>query len=81
MSHGAWLTAHLASSDRPLPGPPPALAPCRAQVMLTASHLPFNANGLKFFTAAGGLDKPDISQLLQLAALAAADAGCAVGER
>ncbi len=38
-----------------------------AGVMLTASHLPFNRNGLKFFTAEGGLDKKDISEILALA--------------
>ncbi len=37
-------------------------------VMLTASHLPFNRNGLKFFTADGGLDKPDIKEILTKAA-------------
>lgn len=47
--------------------------------MITASHLPYNANGLKFFTAAGGLDKPDIAEILQLAALAAAEAGVVIG--
>lgn len=26
-------------------------------IMLTASHLPFNRNGMKFFTAQGGLEK------------------------
>lgn len=36
-------------------------------IMITASHLPFNRNGLKFFTAEGGLDKPDIKQLLTIA--------------
>ncbi|MGK7931585.1 MAG: phosphomannomutase/phosphoglucomutase [Microcystaceae cyanobacterium] len=36
-------------------------------IMLTASHLPFNRNGLKFFTAEGGLDKPDIAAILALA--------------
>jgi phosphomannomutase len=36
-------------------------------VMLTASHLPFNRNGLKFFTAEGGLDKKDISEILAIA--------------
>ena len=35
--------------------------------MLTASHLPFNRNGLKFFTAQGGLNKPDITAILALA--------------
>ncbi|CAN0492649.1 unnamed protein product, partial [Discosporangium mesarthrocarpum] len=32
-------------------------------VMITASHLPSNRNGLKFFTKAGGLNKQDISQV------------------
>ncbi len=37
-------------------------------VMLTASHLPFNRNGLKFFTNQGGLDKQDITEILSIAA-------------
>lgn len=37
-------------------------------VMITASHLPFNRNGFKFFTAAGGLEKGDIKQILTYAA-------------
>lgn len=37
-------------------------------VMLTASHLPFNRNGMKFFTAGGGFDKGDIHDLLRIAA-------------
>ncbi|MFA5689941.1 MAG: hypothetical protein WC959_12515 [Kiritimatiellales bacterium] len=36
-------------------------------IMLTASHLPFNRNGLKFFTRAGGLEKTDIKEILTLA--------------
>ena len=36
--------------------------------MCTASHLPSNRNGAKFFTAAGGLGKPDIKAILQRAA-------------
>lgn len=36
-------------------------------VMLTASHLPFNRNGIKFFTAEGGLNKPDITSILDQA--------------
>jgi phosphomannomutase len=35
--------------------------------MLTASHLPFNRNGIKFFTKEGGLDKPDITRILEMA--------------
>jgi phosphomannomutase len=40
---------------------------CDGAIMLTASHLPFNRNGLKFFTASGGLEKKDISDILALA--------------
>jgi phosphomannomutase len=41
---------------------------CDGAIMLTASHLPFNRNGLKFFTVNGGLEKQDISAILTLAA-------------
>ncbi len=40
---------------------------CDGAIMLTASHLPFNRNGLKFFTAQGGLEKKDITDILNLA--------------
>ncbi len=40
---------------------------CCGAIMLTASHLPFNRNGLKFFTAQGGLGKQDITDILKLA--------------
>ena len=36
-------------------------------VMITASHLPFNRNGLKFFNPDGGLEKSDIKEILTLA--------------
>ncbi len=39
-----------------------------ASVMITASHLPFNRNGFKFFTGNGGLEKQDIKAILTLAA-------------
>lgn len=38
-----------------------------ASVMLTASHLPFNRNGLKFFTREGGLEGSDITEILTYA--------------
>jgi phosphomannomutase len=41
-----------------------------AGVMLTASHLPYNRNGIKFFTKAGGLGKKDITRILEIAASA-----------
>lgn len=38
-----------------------------AAVMVTASHLPFNRNGFKFFTAEGGLNKEDVASILKMA--------------
>ena len=43
-------------------------------VMITASHLPFNRNGFKFFTSEGGFEKADIKAVLSLAAEAHAEA-------
>lgn len=40
---------------------------CTGAVMITASHLPFNRNGFKFFTAEGGLNKEDIKEILTIA--------------
>ena len=37
-------------------------------VMVTASHLPFNRNGIKFFDINGGLDHADIAIILEMAA-------------
>ena len=36
-------------------------------IQITASHHPFDRNGLKFFTAKSGLDSKDISALIELA--------------
>lgn len=36
--------------------------------MQTASHLPYNRNGFKFFTSSGGLGKNDIKDILERAA-------------
>lgn len=41
--------------------------PCHCSVQITASHHPFYRNGLKFFTPEGGLDGPDISEILEYA--------------
>ena len=38
---------------------------CDAAVQITASHHPFNRNGLKFFTRQGGLDGVDIEAILE----------------
>lgn len=40
---------------------------CQGSIQITASHHPFNRNGLKFFTREGGLDAPDIEAVLTYA--------------
>ncbi|AIW89430.1 phosphoglucomutase [Treponema sp. OMZ 838] len=37
-------------------------------IMITASHLPFNRNGFKFFDKTGGLERTDITEILRSAA-------------
>ncbi|WP_008313443.1 phosphomannomutase/phosphoglucomutase [Leptolyngbya sp. PCC 6406] len=54
---------------------------CHGAIMLTASHLPFNRNGMKFFTVQGGLEKPDITALLDLAAAGAFSPAPVFGQR
>ena len=41
--------------------------PCDCAVQITASHHPFHRNGLKFFTRNGGLDSPELAEVLTLA--------------
>ncbi len=41
--------------------------PFDAAIMVTASHLPWNRNGMKFFTAKGGAESADIKEILTLA--------------
>lgn len=38
---------------------------CDAAIMITASHLPYEYNGLKFFTKEGGAEKEDITYILE----------------
>jgi len=40
---------------------------CDAAIQITASHHPFNRNGLKFFTRTGGLEGSEIAEILSLA--------------
>lgn len=40
---------------------------CDGAIMITASHLPFNRNGMKFFTRGGGLEKEEITDILNKA--------------
>ncbi len=46
-----------------------------ASVMVTASHHPFDRNGFKFFTKAGGISSRDLDEILALAADDKAPAG------
>ena len=39
-----------------------------ASIMVTASHMPYDRNGLKFFTPEGGLDGKDVEEILRIAA-------------
>ena len=48
-------------------------------VMITASHLPYNRNGFKFFTVQGGLESADIKQILAYAE-GTAETGMAPGK-
>lgn len=40
---------------------------CVASIQITASHHPFNKNGLKFFTRDGGLNGSDIEEIIEFA--------------
>lgn len=45
-----------------------------AACMVTASHLPFDRNGMKFFTKKGGLNKKQLKQVMEAAAEVYAEA-------
>lgn len=40
---------------------------CDGAIMITASHLPFNRNGFKYFDKDGGLNKKDITEIIAYA--------------
>lgn len=40
---------------------------CDGAIMITASHLPYYYNGIKFFTSDGGCEKSDIDEIITLA--------------
>lgn len=48
---------------------------CDGAIMLTASHLPYNRNGFKYFSREGGLDKGDILQIIEYAQTGAEELG------
>lgn len=39
---------------------------CTGSIMITASHLPYYYNGMKFFTKNGGCEKEDITKIIEL---------------
>ena len=49
--------------------------PVQTALEITASHHPFDRNGLKFFTSGGGLEGEDVSAILELAYDAEVPAG------
>lgn len=49
---------------------------CDGAIMITASHLPFNRNGFKYFDKNGGLNKDDITWIIDMATQC--KEGCAV---
>ncbi len=50
-------------------------------IMITASHLPFNRNGMKFFDKDGGLEHDDITEILTIAkGLEAAASDAEIGQ-
>ncbi|GBF99435.1 phosphoglucomutase [Raphidocelis subcapitata] len=49
-------------------------------VMMTASHMPLQNNGLKFFTAGGGLEKRDIASIVDAAGAMCADEGVVLND-
>ena len=50
-------------------------------IIITASHLPYNRNGFKFFTKEGGLEKANITDVLKRAAAAAHASGIALSAK
>lgn len=40
---------------------------CHGAIMITASHMPMERNGMKFFSRDGGLEKADISRIIEIA--------------
>ncbi len=54
---------------------------CDGAIMITASHLPYNRNGFKFFDADGGLNKGDISVILDNASKDTSELGLVKSEK
>ncbi|MFC2138012.1 hypothetical protein ACFLTE_07555 [Bacteroidota bacterium] len=40
---------------------------CEAVIMITASHLPYSRNGIKFFTRDGGISFNNLNEIIEIA--------------
>ena len=61
------LDLGLASTPAMFMATLPEMLDCDGAVMITASHLPYNRNGMKFFTRQGGLEHEDVARILEMA--------------
>lgn len=50
-------------------------------IEITASHLPYNYNGMKFFTREGGLENDDVKEILEIAGLLESKVAGAFGDK
>ena len=79
-SYGAEVTVFgLASTPAMFMSTVTGDKPYDGAVMVTASHLPWNRNGYKFFTKDGGLEKEDIKAILQEASAGTVPEKCGEG--
>ena len=52
---------------------------CDGAIMVTASHLPWNRNGFKYFAPDGGLNKSDIKEIISYAESELSNGSCSCG--
>lgn len=70
LAHGCKVRdAHLASTPAMFMATQFDLVNADGAIMITASHLPKNRNGFKFFTKDGGLEKNEIRNILEIASI------------
>lgn len=75
---GALYDCHLASTPSMFQSTVLEGSNFDGAVMITASHLPFNRNGLKFFTKEGGLEHGELTEILKRASAIADQANATV---
>lgn len=68
MCHGVTvLQCHMASTPAMFMATQFDDVKADGSIMITASHLPYNRNGFKFFTKKGGFEKADITDIINFA--------------